>query len=396
MYQLTKVDRANGLCDILGMTKSLNLQVFSGALSRAGLSPAKLAEKLKVSREAVSKWVNGESMPQPDKLLRIGMILGLKFEELVVTTLPEAVPIVSFRRKAARKTCDIHLDNARETGELLKRLVKFLPDARLTRAPVLKEPRSDYNYVQMVAGDVRREMGLEGKAVIDFTDLIEKFNRLHAVIVPVFWGDRQHHGNALNIHLPDSGVTWVFLNLDSNGIDFKFWMAHELGHALAPMLGGDEGENFADAFAQALLFSDTDANRVRKALLALPNVAQRVSAIRDEAAKHLISPYTIRLAIKGYEKTKGLDSLDLGKEGAFMGAVKNFSKGYQTITRVLFGKDHPKPEDYAAIGLRGFKSPFFVALAAFCKTEEGSEHFIHQVLGLPLADAKALSGELRK
>ncbi len=378
------------------MIKSLNVGALTDALPRAGLSPAKLAKQLGVSREAVSKWVHGKSVPQPDKLLRMGMILGLKFEELVIVSVPEAVPIVSFRRKAARKTRDSHLDKARETGDLLKRLVKHLPEARLSQAPILKEPRCDYGYVQKVAADVRLEMGLVGKAEIDFPDLIEKFNRLHAVIVPVLWGDRQHHGNALNIHLPDSEITWVFLNLDSNSIDFKFWMAHELGHALAPTLGGDEGEDFADAFAQALLFPESHAARMRHALTRLSAVSQRVNAIRDEAAKHVISPYTVRLAVEAYERARGLDALDLGAEGAFMGAVKNFSKGYTTVTQTLFGKEAPDPAKYAAIGRKAFNSPFFEALAAFSKAEASSDHFIHQVLGLPLADAKALSGELRK
>jgi len=378
------------------MIKSLNVHVFEQALARAGLSPAKLAERIGVSREAVSKWIHGESVPQPDKLLRLGMLLGLKFDELVVTAVPEAVPVVSFRRKAARKTRDVHLDNARETGELLKRLVKYLPEARLTHAPVLKEPRSDYPYVQKVAADVRKEMGLEGKEVIDFSDLIEKFNQLHAVIVPVLWGDTQHHGNALNVHLPDSGVTWVFLNLDSNGIDFKFWMAHELGHALAPTFNGEEGEDFADAFAQALLFPGECAARLRERLQPLSSVAKRVNAIRENAAKHLISPYTMRRAIAAYEDGKGLEKLDLGNEGAFMGAVRNFCKRYPTVTQVLFDKDKPEPAEYAGIGRKAFDSPFFEALAAFCRAEGGAEAFIHQILGLPLADAKGLSGELRK
>lgn len=378
------------------MIKSLNLRAISDRLPRVGLSAAKLAEQLEVSRTAVSNWLHGDSIPTPDKLLRLGTILGLSFDELVVTTVPEAVPVVSFRRKAARKTRDVHLENAREKGELLKRLVKYLPEDRLAQAPILKEPRNDYEYVQKVAADVRKEMSLEGRAVIEFEDLIEKFERLHAVIVPVLWGDQQHHGNALNIHLPDSGVTWVFLNLDSNGIDFKFWMAHELGHALAPILSGDDGEDFADAFAQALLFQDASAARLRPELQKLPDIASRVNAIRDAAAKHIISPYTIRKAIKAYEVAKGLDTLDLGPEPTFMGAVKNFSKRYQTITQALFRRDCPNSTEYAAIGRKEFKSPFFEALAVFCKAEDGSEHFIHQVLGLPLADAKALSGEFKK
>jgi predicted nuclease of restriction endonuclease-like (RecB) superfamily/transcriptional regulator with XRE-family HTH domain len=132
------------------MIKSLNAQAISDALSRAGLSPAKLAEQLNVSREAVSKWLHGESIPKPDKLLRLGMVLGLKLEELVVTAAPEAVPIVSARRNAARQTRDVHLDNIRETGKLLKEFVDYLPEARLTQAAVLKEASSDYDCVQKV------------------------------------------------------------------------------------------------------------------------------------------------------------------------------------------------------------------------------------------------------
>jgi transcriptional regulator with XRE-family HTH domain len=378
------------------MVKSLNVQALADALPRTGLSPAKLAERIGVSRAAVSKWMTGKSVPQPDKLLRLGMILDLSFDNLVVASVPEAVPVVSFRRKAARKTRDSHLENAREIGELLKRLVKYLPETRLTQAPVLKEPRCDYDYVQKVADDIRSTLGQEGRTGLEFTDLIGAFNRLQAVIVPALWGEKQHHGNALNIYLPDSGTTWVFLNLDSNGIDFKFWMAHELGHALAPTLGEDAGEDFADAFAQALLYPDAVASRFRSVLLSMNDVARRVVAVHEEAAKRIISPYTIRRAIVAYETARGLPPVDMGAEGAFMGAVKNFSKGYKTITQTLFGTVPPNPAQYAASGKKHFGSPFFETLAGFCRAETGGEHLIHQILGLPLANAKALSGELAK
>jgi transcriptional regulator with XRE-family HTH domain len=377
------------------MIRSLNLRAFGEGLARAGLNQSQLAQRLGVSREAVSKWGKGESVPQPDKLLRLGTGLGLRFEELCVLPVPEAVPIVSFRRKAARKTRDEHVDKARETGELLKRLVPYLPEPRLTQAPVLKEPRRDYGYVQTVAADVRREMRLERKTVTDFKDLIEKFNRLHAVLVPALWGGQQNHGNALNIHLPDSGTTWVFLNLDSNGVDFKFWMAHELGHALAPTLAGEEAEDFADAFAQALLFPAEQADGLRTTLASLPGVGARVNRIREEARQHLISPLTIRRAIEGYEDAKGMERLDLGQEAPFMGAVRNFGKDFQTISEALFGKGVPEPKAYAASARKTFKSPFFEALAGYCKAEPDAEHFVHQTLGLPLADSKALCEALR-
>jgi hypothetical protein len=304
--------------------------------------------------------------------------------------------VVVFRKKANRKTTDEHFDHARETGELLKRLVKYLPKQELTHPPTLKDPSGNYDYVQKVAAQVRAEMMLEHKAVLDFSDLIGKFNQLHAVIVPALWGARQHHGNALNIYLPDSQTTWVFLNLDSSVVDFKFWMAHELGHSLAPELTDDAGEDFADSFAQALLFPESHASKLRAELLPLRSVSSRIARIRDEAKQQVISLYTIRLAIQEYEQARGMPKTELGDIGKFMASVTNFVKGCRTISQILFKDLPPEPKAYAAVARRTFKSPFFEALRDFSKQEQGAEHFIHTILGISLADAKALSGELGK
>lgn len=376
--------------------KTLNVSIIQDSLIKAGLNQSGLAEKLKVSREAVSKWLAGGAFPQPDKLLRMGRILGLAFEQLVTLPPATAVPVVSFRKKANRKTKDEHLDNARETGELLKRLVKYLPGQKLTRPPTLKNPTADYAYVQQVAAQLRKEMGLENKEVIKFQDLIAKFNELHAVIIPALWGEQHHHGNALNIHLPDSQTTWVFVNLDSSIVDFKFWMAHELGHSLAPKLANEEGEDFADSFAQALLFPESHAAKLRTELQEIRSVASRVTRIRDEARKHVISPYTIGRAVEEYEKARGLPKTDFGQRGGFMGAVANFVKGCQKISDIVFKVTPPEPKAYVSVARSVFRSPFFEGLADFCKQEQGAEHFIHRVLGVSLADAKALSGELCK
>jgi transcriptional regulator with XRE-family HTH domain len=376
--------------------KNLNVSLIQDSLIKAGLNQSGLAEKLKVSREAVSKWLAGESFPQPDKLLRLGMLLGLAFEQLVVQPPASAVPVVLFRKKANRKTKDEHLDNARETGELLKRLVKYLPKQELTHPPTLKNPTDNYDYVQKVAAHVRAEMGLEHKAILDFSDLIGKFNQLHAVIVPALWGERQHHGNALNIYLPDSQTTWVFVNLDSSVVDFKFWLAHELGHSLAPELTNDAGEDFADSFAQALLFPETHAAKLHAALQGIRSVPSRITRIRDEAKKHIISPYTVGRAVEEYEKARDLPKTDFGQKGGFMGAVTNFVKSCKTISQILFKQATPEPKHYAVVARSAFGSPFFEALREFCKQEQGAEHFIHRVLGVSLADAKALSGELSK
>jgi transcriptional regulator with XRE-family HTH domain len=392
---LTKVDNLPVFDRVWFVSKSLNIPALDDALIKAGLNQSALAEKISVSREAVSKWMKGESFPSPDKLLRIGMLLGLAFEQLVNLPPASAVPIVSFRKKSHRVTKDTHLDNARETGELLKRLVPYLPNEELTHPPTLKEPTSDYAYVQKVAAQLREEMKLEGKEVIRFEDLIGKFSELRAVVIPALWGGQENHGNALNIHLPDSQTTWVFVNLDSNAVDFKFWMAHELGHSLAPELTGDVAEDFADRFAQALLFPEAQAARLRPALQALGSVTARIARIHQEAGRHVISPWTMRRALEDYEQAHKLAKTDLGDAGKFMAALVKFARGYPTISEHLLKASPPKPAEYVALARSVFKSPFFEALSGFCKREEGAEHYISRVLGVSLPDAKALAGELR-
>jgi hypothetical protein len=56
----------------------------------------------------------------------------------------------------------------------------------------------------------------------------------------------------------------------------------------------------------------------------------------------------------------------------------------------------PEPMAYATVGRNTFGSPFFESLSRFCREERGAQHYIHRVLGVSLADAKALSGELAK
>jgi transcriptional regulator with XRE-family HTH domain len=372
--------------------KALNVPLIQETLSKLGLNQSRLAEHLNVSREAVSKWLGGESFPSPDKLLRLGMLLGLAFEKLVQQPPATAVPVVMFRKKMNRVTRDEHFDNARETGELLKRLVPYLPNEKLTCPPTLKEPTANYDYVQKAAAQLRVEMGLEKKQVIHFQDLIGKFNQLQAVIIPALWGERQYHGNALNIFLPDSKTTWVFLNLDSSIVDFKFWMAHELGHSLAPELTDDAGEDFADSFAQALLYPEPQAARLRTELQGTRSISSRIARIMAEAKKHVISPYTIKRAIEQYEEARGLEKTNFGS--GFMGAMTNFVKKCSKVSDILFKNSPPAPSDYAKVTSSAFGSPFFPALRGFCRNEQGSEHYIHRVLGVSLADAKALSGEL--
>lgn len=63
------------------------------------LSQDELAEKLYISRQAVSKWENGEATPDIDKLVQLAEIFGVSLDYLVLGKEPEKEILVEQRGK---------------------------------------------------------------------------------------------------------------------------------------------------------------------------------------------------------------------------------------------------------------------------------------------------------
>lgn len=56
---------------------------------KAGMSQDMLAEKLEVSRQAVSKWERDEAMPETEKVVRIAKLFGVSLDELLLDREPK-------------------------------------------------------------------------------------------------------------------------------------------------------------------------------------------------------------------------------------------------------------------------------------------------------------------
>lgn len=53
--------------------------------NKAGLSQMELAERLGVSRQAVSRWESGQSKPSTERLLALGVLYGVSIDQLLNT-----------------------------------------------------------------------------------------------------------------------------------------------------------------------------------------------------------------------------------------------------------------------------------------------------------------------
>ena len=61
---------------------------------KSGLSQEQLAEALNVSRQAISKWEGGSTMPESDKLLALSNYFGVSLDYLLKDGAPNAALIV--------------------------------------------------------------------------------------------------------------------------------------------------------------------------------------------------------------------------------------------------------------------------------------------------------------
>ncbi|WP_066016098.1 helix-turn-helix domain-containing protein [Endozoicomonas atrinae] len=371
------------------MEKSLNISALEAAMTKKGFNQSSLSQTLEVSREAVSKWFKQTSFPKPDKLLKLGMVLGLPFNELVTQEDPNA-PVVAFRKRKGTKTTEADFQRFDSMGRYLEELAPYLPFDNLAKPPVLKNPRVDYDYLQEVSVMVRKEINLAPTDTVDFKHLIRYFRKLQAVLIPVMWGQKARHENATHVYLPESMTTWIYLNLDVNIHDFLFWMAHELGHALAPDLRGEEGEDFADAFAGALLFPNQRAEQCYRQLKGKhPGI--QVNTIKEIAKELVISPLAIFLQVQAYAKHNGLEPLELKN---IHGATTNFNKAFPDLINSLIAEAPIQPERYVKLVTEVFESPFFKTLSSYLKETKKTEGFIQTALDIGLVDAKALHHEL--
>lgn len=376
------------------MQKTLNTENTQKAMEAAGLNQTEVANHIGVTKESVSQWLNQKTFPRPNKLLQLAKLLSLSFDDLVIKERLDQIPTVAFRKMKGTKTQVHHLEKAQEMGRFLRYLVPHLPFDIREMPPVLKAPINDYEYLTEISNKVRTEIHIDTDTTINFTHLIRRFIELQAVVVPVLWGSKKRHENATHIFLPDSQTTWVYLNLDVNVHDFKFWMAHELGHCLSPSLHGEEAEDFADAFAGALLFPSSQAEQAYARINSIANKRSKLNCIMSIAKENVISPYTVYYQANKFAEHNGLPPIDL--EGSIHARVANFNKGHANLSEIIFGDgtETLDAKDYIKKAEEAFDTPFFMILKDYLQQTKKGAGIVQSIMDIPLLDAQSIHKEL--
>ncbi|MCC5805375.1 MAG: ImmA/IrrE family metallo-endopeptidase [Opitutales bacterium] len=277
-------------------------------------------------------------------------------------------------------------------GNLLRPLVPYLDFDPFVGPPSLKNPSTEYRYLRDLVAKLRREIDVAEDAPVEFEKLIGFFHRYQAVIIPTLWGRKAKHENALHLHLPDSRTTWIYLNLDVELHDFKFWMVHELAHVLTVDLIREdrieEAENFADAFAGAFLFPEAVAEKAVGEYRRRRTDAGRLELLCDWAERHTISPNTVYRQVQNYAHAHGEAFAEI-EEKTLHAAFTRFNQRFPSLAEALFDGEEPSADQFMRVAQEEFGTGFFKALARYVREKRPSPGGIASILSVNPMDARA-------
>jgi transcriptional regulator with XRE-family HTH domain len=378
------------------MERRLNHDLVRTTAEKAGYTFTSLAQAMEVSKESVSKWLNGDAVPRPGKAIKLGRLLQLSYEQMFGARDRSGLPVVAFRLTRNRAPTEEHQDRARELGRMYEQLVPYLPFSRFEAPPRLKAPTLEYDYLNDLCLALRREMGLEADVPVSLPTLFKHLSeKLQAVVVPVFWSHRANGAElAAHIYSPSTKTTWIPFNLDTKLWDARFWIAHELAHAYTfDVLDEEAGELFSDAFAGTLVFPEKLAKAGYEAMRGVRAKSRKLEVLRRFANQMHISPVCVAKQIDRYAQARGLEPVQAEYPGLYP-ALHETTKAEKTVGQEFFGSEEPSVHQLMEVADRVLKTPFFDTLSKYLKANGGDPAFIHALLDCSLSDAKALNSEL--
>lgn len=212
-------------------TPNFNGARLKDARDSRGLRATALAEKLGVTRQAISQYEKGYQTPKPEVMARIGEILGLPIHFFLRDSYHVEENTIFFRSlasttKMARVVARQKLKWLKETVEYLRTFF-FFPEINI---PPIQSDKNPFiltgEEIEKIAIHCRRHWGLGSGAITDTVLLLEN----NGVIVT---------RSELSYQTMDAFSEWsiydnspyVFLMSDKNSAArSRYDVAHELGH----------------------------------------------------------------------------------------------------------------------------------------------------------------------
>ena len=370
------------------MSKSINIEKVKEFMQLKGLNQTSLADAVGVSRNMVSLWFKGESQPRANKLLKLALSLGVKVNDLY-NEKPKALPRVEFRKRGNCKITDEYKVEIQRNVRILDRLAPYLPEG-IKAMNRINNANTDYAFLQRQANEFRRTFlnMTETDHLIAFGKICDYLSNTGTVVVPTLWNKGQHKATAFHAHLTDKDLRFIYINADTSIFDIRFWFLHEIAHILTPYMeeGSEESENFADAFAGAVLFPRNLAEALQSKLISAASLSARKELLINTAKELRISPISIFKELEKYCNFIGETMLLTGKDVYPLTAI--VQKSTPSAAKVIFdNREEGSALDFINGSQKHFKTPFFESLKRYLSEEEKGSGAIARMMCIPQIDA---------
>lgn len=124
--------------------------------TQSGYSQEALAEKLSVSRQAVSKWETGPTLPETDKLIAISELFNVSIDSLLI----DSINLNTF--ESMDRILVKFLSSARDMDDISEELLDIMRDGVIDGTERLKvdEIIKTLDSVARIIDEIRRKMNL--------------------------------------------------------------------------------------------------------------------------------------------------------------------------------------------------------------------------------------------
>ncbi len=124
--------------------------------TQSGYSQEVLAEKLNVSRQAVSKWETGPTLPETDKLIAIGTLFNVSIDSLLI----DSINLNTF--ESMDRVLVKFLSSARDMDDISEELLDIMRDGTIDSTERIKvdEIIKTLDSVARIIDEIKRKMNL--------------------------------------------------------------------------------------------------------------------------------------------------------------------------------------------------------------------------------------------
>jgi len=297
------------------------------ASKERGVSLSKLAEILKVSRQTVNDWVNGQ-VPKGNHLMEISRLMEVPPGYFFRNDTQAHISVPLHRKRGQAKLNEKMKVEAVDIATQYEALFKSATEPGLV--PVMRIDRRDTENAQIIAAKLRELSGIEPNRPLDYDHTFQLLHGLRIVnIFRQFPPNLKGYAFYCKIH----GHRVVFVNTDTNILDLIFPLLHETVHAIrdegASAISDPEEELFSDTVSNLSQFPEEYVRTVHRAIKGRSKGTQ-VNLLKEFSKKNAHSLFGI------VEQIKRLDP-ELDLQGG--DANSNLKKLFPSIGQVLFQEE---------------------------------------------------------